>query len=311
MSPVSLADSIREYFYTNITYLPGDKQFHFASRLSSWNNDERAIQLLAELHTNFVTSSIRDSLRHIIDNPPTRPMVAAERRAPFFAKYPQLLSYSLALFHVRHLLFHYDIDARDTLLELVPLDELYTLSALLRSDHEALRELSTHAVNYIYLVEMILFPRDESAIDNLVDTALELSESYNDEPHDSLLLIYLFTHCIIGASNFYQRKIHPNADENYPQYHKMLELLENRIATHFDSISLDNKCEFLVCCKIIGLKSALAEAINDEAQQSLSSDGTFLVDTVNLAARRGKKQFATAEHRNVLYIMSCSEFQAR
>ena len=298
----TLADIIRDYYFTRFTELSASKQFHFVSRLSAWSLDPRALQILNDIKPTFITTTMRQNLEELASSPPAATINAAKRRAPYFAKYPRLFGYMLALFRVRHLLFHYDTDIRDTLLSIIPKEELYALSDTLQRDLEATAILSTYAINYIYLVEVILFPRDNHDMPRFLDEVIDLADTYTDTAEDSLLLIYLFTHCIIGASNFYQS---PVID---PAYTRMIELLEQRITVHFDSINLDNKFEFLVCCKLAGYHTKLTAAIEREAQQSISPEGAFLVDTINHAGQSDKTSFADSEHRNVLYIMSQTPF---
>lgn len=298
----TLASAIRSHYLTHFDRLPQDKQFHFVSRLSSWTEDEQATALLDKLKPTLVTSDIKQDLHDLITNPPLAKVNAAERRQPYFERYPQLRGYMLALFRVRHLLFHYHIDVRETLLELIPKDTLYELSVRLQNDSEAVAILSTYAINYIYLVEDILYPRDSKIIESFARSVIDISKTYSQTPEDSLLLIYLFTHCIIGASNFYQSPVHDTL------YTDMLTMLEKLISEHFDAINLDNKFEFLVCCRLTSFNTNLTDIIDQEAQQSISPEGTFLIDTLNHAGQKNKTSFGDSEHRNVLYIMSQQRF---
>ena len=45
----TLDQDIRDYYFTHFDELPADKQFHFVSRLASWDNDKQATQLLEQL----------------------------------------------------------------------------------------------------------------------------------------------------------------------------------------------------------------------------------------------------------------------
>lgn len=303
-----LPDVIRAYYFTHMSELPAEKQFHFASRMSSWDQDPQALALLQTLRSMFVTDSIGDDLSLLINKPPVAKINAAERRAPYFQKYPQLRGCMLALFRVRHLLFHFDIDARDDLLRSISLEQLMSLGHDLKEDTEALKVLSTYAINYIFLVESILFPSPDTSLVPFLNDVVKLHDQYDDTPEDSLLMIYLFTHCIIGASNFYQTSV---SLEEYPVYRTMLERIESRIDTHYPAINLDNKFEFLVCCRITGFSSHLEQAIQSEAEQSMSPEGSFLVDTINTAKQGNKTSSADSEHRNVLYIMSQSTFRPK
>lgn len=304
------SEQIATYYYKHFDHLPEDKQFHFVSRLSSWNQDEQAIELLNKLAPSFATETIMADLENLLTNPPAAKINAHELRAPLFAKYPELRGRMLALFRVRHLLYHYNIDVRDILLELVSLNELQTLSDALQADTQAIKILSTYAINYIYLVDEILYPTPARNLDAFATSTIALSKSYGKSAEDSLLLIYLYTHCIIGASNFYQKKILPS-ETSFANYKTMLDIVEQRIAENFDTINLDNKFEFLVCSKILGTTSTLNAKIVSEAESSISPNGDFVIDTINQAAQSNKTSFADSEHRNVLYIMSQREFLAK
>lgn len=300
----TLAALIQDYYFDNFDQLPVDKQFHFVSRLSSWSDDQQALDTLTKMKPQFATHTLREDLRKLISDPPTAKVNAAERRAPYFAKYPTLRGTMLALFRVRHLLFHYGVDARSVLLEIVPKETLYELSDALQRDREAAAVLSTYAINYIYLVEAILFPHSSRELDEFLANIFTIADTYTDTAEDSLLLIYLFTHCIIGASNFYQSAVQEDV------YRKMLTILEARIDRHFSQVNLDNKFEFLVCCKLASFSTTLGDRIEHEAQQSVSSAGTFLVDTLNNAGQNNKISFSDSEHRNVLYIMSQTPYRS-
>jgi hypothetical protein len=298
----SLPTDITKYYFDNFDKLPEDKKFHFISRLGSWNKNEQAINLLSEYRHKMLPDNPKVFLQDLISHPPNAKINARERREPYFAKYPDLRGLMMALFRVRHLLFIYDIDLCDDLLEVVSKKDLYDLSDKLRSDLDAVSVLSTYAINYIYLVEVILFPRNEDVMTDFLNNVLDMGNSYSMSAEDSLLLIYLYTHCIIGASNFYQATVKEKI------YDDMLTRIEERIDKNFHIINLDNKFEFLVCCEITGYKTHLRSMIQDEANNSVSCDGIFLIDTINSAAQGNKTSFSDSEHRNVLYIMSQSSF---
>lgn len=302
----SFADTITDYYFEHFDELPEDKQFHYVSRLSAWNAEPRALQKLAAFRTRIVPDFPEEFLRDMVEKPVGAKINAASRRDPYFEKYPQLRGTMLALFRVRHLLFYYDVDIRYDLLEVVPLKDLYALSDALQNDPEALMILSTYAINYIYLVETILFPRGID-MEVFLSCVIDCADAYKNTPEDALLKTYLLTHCIIGQSNFYQS---PVDTEKYPQYTQMLQRIERLIEQNFTAINLDNKCEFLVCSLLAGYSTTLSEPIHAEALQSQSPHGNFIVDTVNTAAQADKTSFIDSEHRNVLYIMSCYEFRA-
>jgi len=303
---MELADKIHAYYLHNFSELPVDKQFHYASRLSSWNDDEQCQKYLDELRTNIIPENkpVTDFLKDIIENLPNNVMNAAEARAPYFAKYPDVRGLMLALFRVRHMLYIYNVDARRELVAIKPYDELHGLAVKLSQDEDALRILSTYAINYIYLVEHILFDVHSGVIN--IESMYKLGDIYKIENKDQiLLLIYLYTHCIIGESNFYERGVLPDRKQVYI---KMLDYMEDLISQNYENINLDNKLEFLVCCRILNFNSKLFDKIYDECLQSISTNGTFLVDTINKAGQTKKTSFADSEHRNVLFIMSTTPY---
>ncbi|MET1033374.1 MAG: hypothetical protein ABWX94_02655, partial [Candidatus Saccharimonadales bacterium] len=116
-----------------------------------------------------------------------------------------------------------------------------------------------------------------------------------------------YTHCIIGESNFYTRTI---PDYAASIYRDMLTSLEVLITEHFDDINLDNKLEFLVCCRICSYETDLFDRIYEECSKSLSPNGTYLIDTHNgHTAQQNRTSLQASEHRNVLFLLSCSPYR--
>ncbi len=305
---MDLARHVRQYYLDHFDDLPLEKQLHFAGRLSLWNNDQDCTHLLLGLKESLPveeTASKRELLK-LKDLLPSPGISAADLRQPYFQQYPELNGRNLMLFHVRHMRVYFGIDHLDQLLELVRYEQLAELARSLVDDEPALRILSTYAVNYLYLLEH-LFPDHDSL---LIDTAklYNLGDGYDlSDPEHIRLLIYLYTHCIIADTNFYARPVNPVRKSDYL---KMLTRLEAIIAEQFDRISLDNKLEFLVCAQMCGYTANLADRIYAECEQSVSPDGTYLVDTVNAFAKTSKnKSFDSSEHRNVLFVMSTTAYQ--
>lgn len=302
---MSLADEIYKYYLTNTPLLSDDKVFHFATRMAAWRGEPEALTLLRDLKDYVVQpeQSLESTLQTIIDTPQSGRRNAHELRAPLFEKYPLLYGAHSALFRVRHLEAVYGVDARYELFECIPRETLIQLRDDLLGDIDALKILSTFAVNYCYLLTRIV-DRDDSGIP--LQQFLDAGRSYdlNDKSHIQLL-IYLYTHCIIGESNFYTQ----NIPENYRvTYTEMLRQLEPIIQNNFENINLDNKLEFLVCARICDFKSDLFDRIYQEVSQSISPDGTFVIDTHNTNIQADRNDFVKSEHRNVLYIMSTTDY---
>jgi len=305
---MELPQRIKQYYFDNISLLPEDKKFHFASRMAAWEGDAKAFKLLSRLKTYMVPNDSEAGLHQLLEDIIAQPQKgrrnAHDLRKPYFAKYPQLYGAHLALFRVRHLQFVYGIDARKALFSCINQTNLDKLAKDLMKDEPAVRILSTFAVNYLYLYKGVV-------LGNLAEVDPEffinVSREYdlNDEKQLQLL-IYLFTHCIIGETNFYADKI---SEPRLSIYRRMIETLETVIRENFKNVNLDNKLEFLVCCRICGAHSALFEPIYAECEKSISSDGLFLVDRHNLNPQSDRSSFQSSEHRNVLFIMSSSNYE--
>lgn len=299
-------DLVSEEYRTQIPFL-GNKKFHLLSRLYLWSGDTSIKEKLDELQETYIgkTEDVhREKLKKLFtDKPEHGPrMVAREARQVYFNKYPQLepnLSLIFKNLFAREL---YSINLHTYIRELVSDEELLGLKRLLESDADAMRTLSTHAINYLYILEDYL-GTEESKVNP--EKYLEIGMSYPEKSFE--LQIYFFTHCIIGASRFYSTKIKKGELDTYV---RMLKFIEDIIRNHFQTISLDNKFEFLVCAKICGYKSVIETDILSEADLSLAPDGNFLIDTHNAKASPDERNdFIGSEHRNVLYIMSQSPFR--
>lgn len=299
-----LSSRIKNYYYQNIDSLPLDKQFHFATRMAAWNGDDRAFAMLNSLRETIVESDdLSEVFARIVSTPQTGRRNAHELRQPFFEKYPSLYGTHAALFRLRHLESVYGINARNAFFKACAKDDLDKLFDALSNDSEALRILSTFAINFMYLYRKIALNNPSS-----VDASLFLDAARGYDLANKLSLqlkIYLYTHCIIGDSNFYTEQV---PSENLSTYESMLSELDQLISQNFESINLDNKLEYLVSCRIIGFKSNLFERIDSECQQSISPEGDFVIDMYNENIQEDKTSFDKSEHRNVLYIMSASPY---
>lgn len=306
----TLSSQIRNYYWDHFAELPESAQFHFANRLAAWTHDAQARTALEVMKSSYVpqsTNELKTQLEALLAEAPRTTMPAYERRMPYFEQYPQLYGLHQALFRVRHLDEIYDVPAAATLAELISPNAVDTLLRELVNDPEALRVLSTIAINTVYLAHRYslnqsgtIDPTDFFALRNRYDTT---------DPDELRLLVYLLTHCIIADSNFYAR---PLSTQYQPVYYAMLDYLEALIDAHFIELSLDTKLEFLVCCNIANRQSSLRSRINTECAASVSPEGTYLVDTHNhYGSLAIKRNFAESEHRNVLYILGQEPYRPR
>jgi len=302
---MKLSDQIYQYYLSNLSLLGEDKTFHFASRMAAWTGDSKSYDILKKSYNYIVQpdKSIDEVISELVNTPQTGKRNAHELRQPFFDKYPQLYGTHSALFRVRHLECVYGIDAKQSLFNSVSKNNLVKLEYALLNDSDAIKFLSTFAVNYIYLLERVI-NKDEDSFS--IQRFYDLGKTYDTSNLQNLqLLIYLYTHCIIGESNFYTRKI---AIKKLPIYHRMLSYLESIIDINFAKINLDNKLEFLVCARICNYESRLFDRVYNECENSISPEGKFIIDVHNQNAQIERNNFVSSEHRNVLFIMSNTEY---
>ncbi len=306
----NLSNSVLLYYLEHLSELSFDRQFHFASRLYLWSQHETLGEMLQhELKSEFTgNGSPAAALQAIVDRVNAEvshgSKNAAELRRPYFEAYPKLKLYVSLLFRVLFLETLYGIDAREELFRLVPDKDLAAYESRLLADTEALAILSTHAVNYCYLYRRVI-RHDETGLDPSSFLAVGRTGYDRGNTIHLQLLVYLYTHCILGESKFYFRR-----PSRYIQtYRAMLDDLTKLIDERFVDINLDNKCEYLVCCELLGIASPLQERIFAEAAASVSDEGTFLVDRHNNNPQTGNTTLDLSEHRNVLFILATLPFR--
>lgn len=303
----SFIETIRAYYFNHFDELDTSHQFHFASRMAAWSGDQEAYKKLLGLKQAFVTPpdnlSQSEYIANLISEPQKGRRVAQELRAPYFILYPDLYGLEKALFRVRHLKYIYDVDLKEVFLSVYPLAKIATLKQSLLSDPQSLRFLSSFAVNMFYVSEIVL---DHQSPKATPEFWYEVGLHYDMTSIEQVqLLIYLYTHCIIADSHFYIRSI---PEDHIATYNKMLSHLEAVIDAQFEHISLDNKLEYLVATKIIRFSTKLADRIYYECRQSISTKGNFIIERHNQNLRPDRQTFIKSEHRNVLLIMSGSDF---
>ncbi|HUC90248.1 MAG TPA: hypothetical protein VMR45_05590 [Patescibacteria group bacterium] len=310
---MNLAQKITEYYFDHLEDLPLQKRFHFANRLATWASDPSALKIVSELrasivqddagHKNFVGLFQKMIAKSYTTDPH---MSAYQQRVPYFIKYSPVYGLESALFRLHYLEALYGLDERQAFEKVVGINDLLALEEKLLFDSQAVRLLSSYAVNFSYLLHNVLLKDDKTSPKIFYQAAQNYDIS---DPESLRLLAYLYTHCIIADSNFYTRTI---PEESLAIYISMLKKLEQHIGGQYYQFSLDVKLEFLVCARICNYGSNLAAKINDECQNSLSDEGTFIVDAHNAHALNShKRSFAGSEHRNVLFIMSTQPYKAK
>lgn len=302
-----LADSVQNTYFERFNELTAEFKFHFASRLYSWKDAPQAAAKLRRMRSTFVPATHAGRLANLQN---IKSDLAKEdlhkkynnygAREPYFKTHPQLLLLQQMLFMIRHWYCVYGVDERDLLFKIIPQKQIEEILHGLKQDPESLMMISTYAINTFYLYEK-LYSKTGDYLD--LDYIFNLKDKYDHKnKYDLQLLIYLYTHCILGETLFYYQPV----EANQQIYDAMLAELEQIIKSSYTGINLDNKFEFLVCARLCGFETNLTQKIYDEALKSVNQDN-FLVDTLNTNINAHKKSFVNSEHRNVLFIMSTSD----
>jgi hypothetical protein len=298
-----LCRDVEQWHKDNFEML-GSKKFHFASRLFLWKNDDFCKRRLDELKDSYIGATEKEhatKLHSFLEkNEDTVPSTKIQKiRQPYHEKYPTLKSFDKILFRNLFCNTVYGINLKEAVLSLGIEREMAGLRGALLEDREAIKMLSTMAVNFFYTSHLLFG-------DRMAEPELFLNlivEDWKDGKEYLQLRLYLATHAIIGEASFYANPI------NYKKeiYIEMAKFAEKLIADNFKDISLDIKFEFLVCAKMLGFISVLEKAIREEAMKSVSADGLFFVDKHNSNAGIADS-FEKSEHRNVLAIMGSQEW---
>lgn len=291
-------DLVKDYYDHNIDFL-WNYRSHYLIRIFLWTNEKQYIKRIKWIEQEYIWKNDQETT-NIIKKLNTvnweNVWLLKHLRLPFLKKYPTLKSANSLLFHNLFANVIYKKNLKKFIQPYFSDKDFLNLKDALYKDKNAIAMLSTHAINLFY---NLWFYLQQDLVDP--EYIYQIGQKYYDNKnHDHLKLkIYLYTHCIIGASNFYSKKITKHLDV----FKKMLKNLEDVIHDNYFNIMMDNKLEFLVCCTIIWYITNLDKIILWEAENSLSDVGNYIVDTLN-SSNQSKKDFSRSEHRNVLYLMA-------
>lgn len=211
-------------------------------------------------------------------------------------KYPSLKMYNKILFRNLFCETVYGINLRGVIAKQIKTEELVKLRDELYRDTAAIAVLATHAINYFYVLDCYLDEK-ETFFDPAVFLRLVETEDVFKNKSTAALRVYLLTHCIIGESAFYAKKIKRSVET----YEKMFSTLEKIIHDDYANVSLDNKVEFLVCAKLCEKKSFLETKILKDAEKAFDVEGNYFTEN---GKRKNEDSFRSGEHRNVLALMA-------
>ncbi|MDO8591613.1 MAG: RimK/LysX family protein [bacterium] len=304
-----------EKYYKNRISISDYHTFHFASRLWLWSGDAWSRKIIDKHEDKFIgksDESIRLIIESILQKPPSLVNQSSSYRLAPFSRHPKLFAYNQILYRVLFAQTLYGRDIRPIVREFIPDEAFIKVFNSLIKDEDAIRRLSTHAINYIYWLKNY-FQGDKKVSASLqIDPSKFITQlsgykeleamSAMDHKTSVKSQIYLLAHVIIGRSNFYLLSITDT------KYQAICAALESLIKDNYFDIPLDNKLEFLVCAQLCNYPTDLRELINQEAKKSLSWAGNFLVDQ-NLSMQSTANSLISAEHRNTLYLMTQRQFQ--
>ena len=286
-----MSNPVQRHFKENFNRLAMDKRFHFATRLFAWGRDEFARDFLVQngdlkIHggdVGAIMADLRGLARAEYDYATVQ---NASRRRELFERYPFLVGDLLVMERVRPLLTFWGIDLRAEAREII--GDVRENSEKLLHDIEAVRELSTYAINYWFLGNRILYQTDF----DLLEALRKVFAGWEVDEKNVTAYVYAFCHAVIDESNYYAWEL---GDEYRQFLREILDEVRKVVLRYRAALSLDVQVEFLVCEKMLGV--VLDERVMDGCMGRMQE----------LMPDSDGKDFSRAEHRGVLYIMATCE----
>lgn len=304
MDSRSIFSGVRDHYLARKEELPLRKRFHFFSRCFLWTGKPEYHKELRMLRGAWWTPFERIKARlGTLRTTPYRAKISSTKqyRSAAAAKYADIKLYNRYFFRCLFDRTLFGGTAFEDSLNSVDFSHLSALRCRLTEDTESVFALSTTAVNFITL-SSILFGQETFPLAPEYFLDVSNSISIPDRHNDSDARVYFYTHVIIGASHFYAC---PLPAEHLLHYREMLRRTEDIVEKNYDDLSLDHKSEFLVCAQLCGYESRLRSRIHDELTRSLSSEGSYFVNTHNSYTHRIRNDsFSVMEHTNVLTLMA-------
>lgn len=293
------------HYFSNLDTLDFDSKYHFLHHLYLWNGDANAKKLLNEMAGKFLDPKrLEQYLRDIYTRPShTHVKNAPNLRRPVLARHPHIRPINSLLIEVLYAKTVFGYDAKALASKLTPDSAIIDSFVKLDREQRDIAVLSTYAVNSLYVADRFYFGEEKLSPVTMLSFASSLDLS---NPDEQTLYFYYITHCIIGESLFYSRAI---PEQYKATYIDALSKLDTILMTDaYTELHMDIKFEVLVCAKMCGVHLRSAAKIYEEAMQSVSPQGDYIVDTVNNQAQQNYANLSSSEHRNVLFLMSCTDF---
>jgi hypothetical protein len=299
-----VSNNIYTQYVDHLPELPLDKQIHFASRLYLWSGDGTCRTILDDLQTLIWRGRTPETLvrdlhagKIFVMNSGAK-LIASQMRASYLERYPELRAAAFTLYWAQLLDTLYGQNLRASVLKTLPVAVYADMYDQLLHDPAAMRALSTYAVNFMYIYRQYVQQEGTTELAQYLQDKVATTPG-TSSPEQEQLFAYLITHCIINATGFYA---HPVPANEQAVYRSLLETLEMHLDQSYEALRLDNKLEFLVCCRLVGYESNYEKRILEEAASCHAKPYGIIAQ----APGSTDTALARAEHRNVLYLMATS-----
>lgn len=304
-----LYNKVLEEYKTSIDKLTFSDKYHFLHHLYLWERNDWVSGELASIKRKIVgdkATVLKRMTRQLAPSAVAPVKNAAQLRQKYIVKYPAIRPLNGLLLEVLYMKTVFGVDSRSLIPQVTHHLDIPILLRTLLTDSRAIAFLSTYAVNFFYIYYKF-YAKTESF--EPVDILRHVDILDKNNPQELLLYFYFVTHCIIGDSLFYAK---PISDKYLQMYQSALRKLDEILMSgSYNFLHMDVKFETVVCARMCGLRLKSEAKIYSEALQSLSADGNFIVDIHNKATQEGFKDLSSSEHRNILFLMSCKDYEPR
>lgn len=276
----NFAQKIYLYYLKIFDKMPLKKQLHFAERLYLISHDPDLLAFLKKHRRNVHDVIFK---KH---QPP-------KSHTKLIEKY-HLTNYRFSLTNLALYKNIFKRSLQTAFLKRHSLKQLKKIDKTVLSTPANLIKMSTPFINFhyglwLYLLHSPAQVKNDFLLKEVTRESRHTAANFNS-------LSYLLSHCIINGTHFYGRKI---PQKQISPYLEMVKLIEKFISEKSREIMLDEKIEFLLCCRLLNYKSRLEKPIMALARRCLSSKGNFIMNL----QKQGKKTAINYEHTNTLFLM--------
>ncbi len=292
---------VRDHYLASLPQLSVQKQFHFLSRAYLWTRKAEYYEKLLSIRTVWWERFPRVCARLALIAPDAsrNPLVKGKKyRLPYIEAYRDIGAYNRFFFMCLFDSTIFNGKAFEENITILDRAHHRALYEKLLHDMEALHILSTTAVNFLLLSHHFFpeLPSPSHSLRTALTHKVEISPLDNADA-----TVYFAHHVIIGVSLFYSRDI---SNEDMPLCTEMLAISEEIIDTSYDEMSLDHKCELLVCAAMLNHESRLEERIKEELLSSQAPHAPYFINTLNAHRKAETPSLGNKEHTNILALMA-------